>query len=74
MDRAVHTERQAGQVTAGFAFVELPTVRRLVAAESSCCAFLDFSIDTSGDLVELTVASGDPNAQPVLDALFEPPA
>lgn len=74
MARAARTERTAGRIQAAFSFVELPNVRRLVAAEASCCAFLDFSIDTSGDLVELTVGSADPNAQPVLDALFAAPA
>jgi len=73
-DRAAYTDRQPGRVQASFAFVELPEVRRLVAAESSCCAFLDLSVNTAGDLVELTVASADPKAQSVLDALFGTPA
>jgi hypothetical protein len=47
--------------------------RELVAAESSCCAFLDFSVGRAdGDLV-LDI-SGPEEARPVVALFFAPPA
>jgi hypothetical protein len=47
--------------------------RELVAAESACCAFLDFTLGRDdGDLV-LDI-SGPPNARPVIDLFFAPEA
>jgi hypothetical protein len=47
--------------------------RELVAAESECCAFLDFHLGRAdGDLV-LDI-SGPEDAQPVIDMFFAPEA
>jgi hypothetical protein len=47
--------------------------RELVAAESACCAFLDFELDReNGDLV-LDI-SGPKAARPVIDMFFAPEA
>jgi hypothetical protein len=45
--------------------------RELIAAESRCCAFLDFSLDrVRGELVlDIT---GPPDARPVIDLFFTP--
>jgi hypothetical protein len=45
-------------------------LRELVAAESRCCAFLDFEIRSAGDFIELHV-SGAPEARPIIEAMFE---
>ena len=45
--------------------------RELVAAESSCCAFLDFELKRDGDALVLDV-SGPPAARPVIDMFFAP--
>jgi MerR family transcriptional regulator, copper efflux regulator len=46
-------------------------VRALAAAESRCCAFLNFRIETVDDelLLEIT---GVPEARPVIDEYFAP--
>jgi hypothetical protein len=45
--------------------------RELIAAESRCCAFLDFDLSRAdGDLV--LEISGPEDAQPVIDMFFEP--
>lgn len=49
-------------------------VRRLVAAESECCAFFDFDVasaDGTGDVV-LTVGA-PPEARPLIDSLLAGP-
>jgi hypothetical protein len=47
--------------------------RELIAAESVCCAFLDFRLDRDdGDLV-LDV-TGPPDARPVIEMFFAPAA
>jgi hypothetical protein len=47
--------------------------RELVAAESECCAFLDFRLcRESGDLV--LYISGPEDARPVIDMFFAPEA
>jgi hypothetical protein len=43
--------------------------RELVAAESSCCAFLDFDLGRDGGDLVLDV-SGPPDARPVIEMFF----
>ncbi len=47
--------------------------RELVAAESACCAFLDFDVrhDDGGLILEI---SGPADARPVIDLFFAPEA
>ena len=46
-------------------------LRELIAAESSCCSFLSFSLErVDGELV-LDV-TGPPDARPVIDLFFAP--
>jgi hypothetical protein len=45
--------------------------RELVAAESKCCAFLDFSLERQGEHLVLDIA-GPEHARPVLDMFFAP--
>jgi hypothetical protein len=47
--------------------------RELVAAESKCCAFLDFSLGHDGDALVLDIA-GPEDARPVIDMFFAPAA
>ena len=47
--------------------------RDLVAAESRCCAFLDFQIGRDDEALVLDI-SGPADAQPVIDMFFEPQA
>jgi len=48
-------------------------LRELVAAESQCCAFLDFDVRRAdGDL--LLDISGPEDARPVIEMFFAPPA
>ena len=46
-------------------------VRELVAAESECCAFLDFTLRREDDAIVLDV-SGPEDARPVIDLFFDP--
>jgi MerR family transcriptional regulator, copper efflux regulator len=48
-------------------------VRALAAAESRCCAFLTFRIETADDELLLDI-TGAPEARPVIDELFAPTA
>ena len=43
--------------------------RDLVAAESACCAFLDFELAREGGALVLTI-DGPADARPVIDLLF----
>jgi len=43
----------------------------LIAAESECCAFLDFNLDRDGDDLVLDIA-GPEDARPVIDMFFAP--
>jgi hypothetical protein len=43
--------------------------RELVAAESRCCAFLDFGLARDGDALVLDI-SGPEDARPVIDMFF----
>jgi hypothetical protein len=47
--------------------------RELVAAESACCAFLDFALsrDSTGLILDIT---GPQDARPVIDLFFTPDA
>jgi hypothetical protein len=45
--------------------------RELIAAESTCCAFLDFNLDRDGDDLVLDIA-GPGDARPVIDMFFAP--
>jgi hypothetical protein len=45
--------------------------RELVAAESRCCAFLDFDLGREGDTLVLDI-SGPEDARPVIDMFFAP--
>ena len=45
----------------------------LVAAESKCCAFLDFDLGREGNALVLDI-SGPPNAKPVIEMFFSPEA
>jgi hypothetical protein len=45
--------------------------RALVAAESKCCAFLDFALDRDGEHLILDIA-GPHDARPVIDRFFAP--
>ena len=45
--------------------------RELVAAESSCCAFLDFTLGREDDAIVLDI-SGPEDARPVIDLFFAP--
>jgi hypothetical protein len=47
--------------------------RELIAAESSCCAFLTFDLQRADDALVLDII-GPPDARPVLDLFFEPAA
>ena len=47
--------------------------RELVAAESRCCAFLDFDLSRDEGDVVLDI-SGPEDAQPVIELFFEPQA
>jgi hypothetical protein len=44
-------------------------LRDLIAAESTCCSFLEFDLQPEGDAVRLTV-EGPEGAQPIIDELF----
>jgi hypothetical protein len=46
-------------------------VRELVAAESECCAFLDFTLGRDDDAIVLEIAGPD-EARPVIDGFFSP--
>ena len=46
-------------------------VREFVAAESQCCAFLDFTLGREDDALVLDV-SGPEGARPVIDRFFDP--
>ena len=48
-------------------------IRELVAAESKCCAFLDFELAREGGDLILDIA-GPANARPVIDMFFAPEA
>ena len=45
--------------------------RELVAAESECCAFLDFTLDREGGELVLDIA-GPEDARPVIEMFFAP--
>jgi SAM-dependent methyltransferase len=45
--------------------------RALIAAESRCCAFLDFSLDREDGALVLEI-TGPPDARPVIDQFFAP--
>ena len=45
-------------------------IDRLIEAESRCCPFLRFELDTGGDELVLAV-SGPEDARPVIEALFD---
>ena len=45
--------------------------RELVAAESKCCAFLDFTLGRDQDAIVLDIA-GPQETRPVIDVLFSP--
>jgi hypothetical protein len=47
--------------------------RHLIAAESSCCSFLTFSLERVGDELVLEI-SGPDDARPVIDLFFAPAA
>ena len=47
--------------------------RELVAAESRCCAFLDFKLDREDGALVLDIA-GPADARPVIDLFFAPEA
>lgn len=47
--------------------------RALVAAESACCAFLDFDLDRKDGELVLDI-SGPEEARPVIDMFFAPEA
>ena len=47
--------------------------RELVAAESKCCAFLDFELDRQNGYLVLDIA-GPEDARPVIDMFFAPEA
>lgn len=47
--------------------------RELVAAESKCCAFLDFKLDRGDGALVLDIA-GPADARPVIDLFFAPEA
>jgi hypothetical protein len=44
-------------------------LRAVIAAERSCCSFLAFDLERSGDRVTLAI-SGPPEARPVIAELF----
>lgn len=46
--------------------------RELIAAESRCCAFLDFTLAHHGGELVLHI-SGPPDARPVIEMFFAPP-
>jgi hypothetical protein len=48
-------------------------VRELVAAESACCAFLDFHLGREDGVLVLDI-SGPDDARPVVEMLFAPGA
>jgi hypothetical protein len=45
--------------------------RELIAAESKCCAFLDFTLGRDGTALVLEI-SGSEDARPVVDLFFAP--
>jgi hypothetical protein len=45
-------------------------VEAIVAAESSCCAFLDFDLSDTGDALELTLEA-PPGGEPALHMLAD---
>jgi len=45
-------------------------VRELVAAESKCCAFLEFTLGREDDAIVLDICGPD-EARPVIDRFFE---
>ena len=47
--------------------------RELIAAESRCCRFLEFTLDRDGGDLVLDV-TGPPDARPVIDLFFAMPA
>ena len=47
--------------------------RELVAAESKCCAFLDFELGRENGYLVLDIA-GPEDARPVIDMFFAPEA
>jgi len=47
--------------------------RELIAAESACCAFLDFDLHRDGTALILEI-SGPRDARPVIDLFFAPDA
>jgi hypothetical protein len=47
--------------------------RELIAAESACCAFLDFHLHRDGTALVLDI-SGPRDARPVIDLFFAPGA
>ena len=44
--------------------------RALIAAESECCAFLDFALTREGDALVLEI-SGPEDARPLIESFFE---
>lgn len=46
-------------------------VRKMVAGEQACCAFLDFVIDERADMVRVTITAPEA-AREAAEALFEP--
>ena len=48
-------------------------VRELIAAESSCCAFLTFPLERSGDELVLDITGPD-DARALIDLFFAPAA
>jgi hypothetical protein len=47
--------------------------RALVAAESACCAFLDFDLARENDALVLEI-TGSADARPVIEMFFAPEA
>jgi hypothetical protein len=54
----------------GTADIERRT-RELIAAESSCCSFMTFSLERVDDVLVLDI-TGPPDARPIIEQFFAP--
>jgi hypothetical protein len=60
-----------GGVEARFASTSAAAVRRYIELESQCCAFLNLAASFGDDAVLLRV-TGRPDAQQVIESIFQP--
>lgn len=65
------SRRDGLRLTLDYAPGALDDVRRMVAGEKACCAFLAFDIAERDGLVRLTIAAPE-DAREAAEALFEP--